>query len=187
MAKTVLSLKITLRGSKPPIWRRLLVPGTMNLHELHNAILATMGWHGGHMHAFDVGGQQYGDANDMDDVKEETRLTLNAIVKSGVKQFVYTYDFGDDWEHRIAIEKSMPTVPGQPYPACVAGKRNGPPDDCGGSWGYADLLEILADPNHPEREERLEWIGVDDFDPEEFSVEDADTALAGCFARKPLT
>jgi hypothetical protein len=182
--KTVVSLKVTLRGSKPPIWRRLLVPGSMNLHDLHLAIQMTMGWHGGHLHAFEASGQQYGDPTDMDDVASERRMTLNNLVKSGVAKFTYTYDFGDDWEHQIVIEKPHPVVAGQAYPACVAGKRNGPPDDCGGIWGYEELLEILANPAHPERAERLEWIGGE-FDPEEFSVEDADTALAGCFERKP--
>ena len=185
MARTVISLKITLHESKPPIWRRILVPGSMHLGELHNAIVAVMDWNGGHLHGFDVGGEQYGDADEMDDVKRESRLTLNAIVKSGATKFIYTYDFGDDWEHRIVIEKSLPAVPGQLYPACVAGKRNAPPDDVGGIWGYMELLAILADPNHPERDERLEWLGAE-FDPEAFSVEDADTALAGCFERKAL-
>ncbi len=182
-ADGVVSLKVTLKGTKPPVWRRLLVPGSMTLGDLSEAILAAMGWIGGHLHAFDVDGRQYGDRATTDDVADENRLTLNGVRKSGVTRFRYTYDFGDDWEHTVAIEKTEAPVAGQAYPACVAGARNCPPEDCGGVWGYAELLEILADPDHPEREERLEWVG-DDFDPEEFDVSTADRMLAARFNRK---
>jgi len=104
------------------------------------------------------------------------------VLKSGVKRFGYDYDFGDNWEHIVAVEKTFAPVAGQTYPACVDGKRNCPPEDCGGVWGYAELLEILADPAHPEREERLEWLG-EDFDPEEFDVSVADRRLAARFKR----
>jgi Plasmid pRiA4b ORF-3-like protein len=182
-ADRVLTLKVTLKGTKPPIWRRILVPESMTLGRLGEAILAAMGWIGGHLHAFDVGGRDYGDPATTDEVADERRATLKALLESGVKRFGYTYDFGDGWEHTIAIEKTEALVPGQAYPACVAGARNCPPEDCGGPWGYAELLEILADPNHPEREERLEWLGGD-FDPEQFDVAQADKRLAARFKRK---
>ena len=182
-ADGVVSLKVTLKGTKPPIWRRLLVPGSMTLGNLSEAILTAMGWIGGHLHAFDIDGRQYGDRATTDDVADENRLTLNGMRKSGVRRFSYTYDFGDDWEHTVAIEKTEAAVAGQAYPACVAGARNCPPEDCGGVFGYAELLEILADPDHPEREERLEWVG-EDFDPEEFDVSIADGRLAARFNRK---
>ena len=182
-ADTIVSLKITLKGTKPPIWRRLLVPGTMTLGDLSEALLAAMGWTGGHLHAFDVGGRQYGDPATTDEVADENRLTLSGVLKSGVKRFGYDYDFGDNWEHVVAVEKTFAPVAGQTYPSCVDGKRNCPPEDCGGVWGYAELLAILADPAHPEREERLEWIG-EDFDPEEFDVARAGKRLAAQFKRK---
>lgn len=184
MAKTVVSLKITLHGSKPPIWRRLLMPGAMTLHDLHEAIQAAMGWDGGHLHAFDLNGTAYGDPDAENDFADSSAMTLDRAVKSGATKFTYTYDFGDDWEHRIVVEKPQAVVPGQLYPACVAGKRACPPDDCGGMPGYEELLAILANPKHPEHRDRLAWLG-DGFDPEEFSVEDADTMVAGCFDRKP--
>ncbi len=182
-AKSIISLKVTLRGSKPPIWRRLLMPGIATLGELHMAIQVAMGWENCHLHDFSVGHVRYGDTDNTDDVVDENRMTLNRMVKSGVTRFTYTYDFGDDWEHGIVIEKPPLSAEGKSSPACVAGKRNCPPEDCGGIWGYQDLLGILADPAHPDHEERLEWIGGE-FDPEAFSVEDADAALAGCFNRK---
>ena len=106
-ADSIVSLKVTLKGTKPPVWRRLLVPGTMTLGALSEAILTGMGWMGGHLHAFEVGGRQYGDPATTDDVADENRLTLNGVLKSGVKRFGYDYDFGDNWEHIVAVEKTL--------------------------------------------------------------------------------
>lgn len=184
-AKGVLSLKVTLRNTKPPIWRRILVPGSMTLADLHIAIQIVMGWHACHLHEFDVAGERYGDPSTTDEVADERRLTLNIVVKAGITRFAYTYDFGDDWEHAILIEKAPPAHAATAYPACIAGKRNCPPEDSGGTWGYAELLEILADPAHPQHEEQLEWLGCS-FDPEAFSVADADTLLGAGFRRKGL-
>jgi hypothetical protein len=178
-----ISLKITLRNVKPPIWRRILVTGGMTLGDLHVAIQVVMGWQNGHMHAFDVDGQQYGERGSLEDAADENRLSLNVLVKSGVNRFRYTYDFGDDWEHDILLEKAPPPKDVKAFPACVAGKRNCPPEDCGGPWGYADLLAVLADPNHAEHDEQREWID-ENFDPEAFSVADADARLAQAFRRE---
>ncbi len=181
-SKSVVSLKVTLHGTKPSVWRRLLMPGGMTLGDLHHAIQAAMGWHDSHLHTFDIDGRQYGDRHQVDDVAEEHRLTLNGLVKSGIARFTYTYDFGDNWQHMVAIEKTQPAIEGKSYPACVAGARNCPPEDCGGSWGYQHLLEVLADPAHPEHAEQIEWIG-EEFDPNKFAVEIADAMLAARFNR----
>ena len=181
--KSIVSLKVALRGTRPPVWRRLLMPGTMTLADLHQAIQAAMGWEDCHLHAFDIAGRQYGDRHAVDDVTDEKRPTLNSLVKSGVARFTYTYDFGDNWEHTVVIEKRPPPLGPTSYPTCVAGKRNCPPEDCGGPWGYEELLQILADPAHPERAERLEWLG-EDFDPEDFSIPMANAALTARFNRK---
>ena len=180
--KTVVALKVTLRDVKPPVWRRLLLPGTMTLADLHEAIQAAMGWHGGHLHAFDVAGRQYGDPRTIDDVADETKLTLNSLLKSGVARFTYTYDFGDNWEHQVLIEQPQPALDAGRYPACIAGRRNCPPEDCGGPWGYAELLAAIADPAHPEHADQRAWLG-EDFDPEEFDVDAADADIANRFGR----
>ncbi len=182
-ANSIISLKVTLRSTKPPIWRRLLAPANMTLADLHDVIQVAMGWDGGHLHVFDIDGRSYGDRASVDDVADENRLTLGGVRKSGVARFGYTYDFGDDWEHAITIEKTLPAAEGTTYPACIAGKRACPPEDCGGPWGYQELLEIIADPAHPERAERLEWLD-EDFDPEDFSLEAVNTRLAGRFGHK---
>lgn len=178
----IIQLKVTLRGVKPPVWRRLLMPGTMTLGQLHTAIQAAMGWRDCHLHVFDIGGEPFGDRRSVDDVADEKRPTLNGLLRSSVVRFGYTYDFGDDWEHTIAFEKSELTVEGEAYPACIGGKRNCPPEDCGGAWGYEHLLAILADPNHPEHADQLDWIG-EEFDPNEFNPERANTALAARFGK----
>jgi hypothetical protein len=179
---SVISLKVTLRGTRPSVWRRILMPGGMTLGDLHRAIQAAMGWEDCHLHAFDIGGRQYGDRRSVDDVADEDRLMLNGLLKSGMTRFAYTYDFGDNWEHAVLIEKTLPTNPAIAYPACVAGKRNCPPEDCGGPWGYQHLLEVLANPAHPEHAEQSEWLG-EEFDPEEFSSAIADATLAARFDR----
>ena len=177
-----LSLKVTLRDIRPPVWRRIAMQGTMTLEDLHLAIQAVMGWGNCHLHDFDAGGEQYGDPGTTDDVANERRMTLNRLVKSGINRFRYTYDFGDDWEHDVLIEKAPPANDAKAFPACLAGKRNCPPEDCGGAGGYAELLGILANPAHPNRAEQLDWLGGA-FDPEAFSVADADAALAAVFER----
>ena len=179
----VVALKITLNGLRPPIWRRVLVPGSMNLGTLSEVILAAMGWHGGHMHDFTVAGRDHGERGTLEDVADESRLTLNGIIKMGVKRFTYTYDMGDNWEHVVTIEKTQPADPAQLHPRCIDGARNCPPEDSGGVWGYAELIEILADPQHPERAERLEWIDEDDFDPEAFDLASINLHLAAVAKR----
>jgi hypothetical protein len=179
----VISLKVTLKGMKPPVWRRLLMPGGTTLRDLHRAILAAMGWGGGHLHLFDIDGREYGDRRDTDDVADENRLTLNGLLRSGVARFGYVYDFGDNWQHAILIERTMPASDAIPCPACVDGRRACPPDDCGGPWGYRDLLEVLADPARPQHAEQREWVG-EDFDPEAFDVTAADASVAALFNRR---
>ncbi|MER9655783.1 plasmid pRiA4b ORF-3 family protein [Mesorhizobium sp. M0152] len=174
---------MTLRGVKPPVWRRLVMPGTMTLGDLHEAIQAAMGWHDCHLHAFDVEGEQFGDRHSVDDVADENRVSLNGLLRSPVVRFAYIYDFGDNWQHAIAFEKSEPAVERGAYPVCIAGKRNCPPEDCGGVWGYQEMLAILADPSHPQYAERVEEFG-DEFDPDEFALDVTNAALASRFRMK---
>ncbi len=134
---SIVSLKVTLRDVRPPIWRRLLVPARMPLGDLHHVIQAAMGWEDAHLHVFDIAGRQYGDPHEVDEAADEAWLTVGGVLRSGVSRFSYTYDFGDDWEHSIVIEGKRPPVDGHVYPACVAGRRNCPPEDCGGGWAVA--------------------------------------------------
>lgn len=170
-AGPVYQLKITLRDIRPPVWRRVQVKDC-TLLQLHNIIQTCMGWDGYHLHAFDIGGVQYAepDPDGMMECEDERRVRLSQIVDGGFKKFTYTYDFGDNWDHVIQVEKTLPAEAGVRYPRCVTGKRACPPEDCGGPWGYAELLEALTDPNHERHEELLDWVGGE-FDPEAFDVD----------------
>jgi hypothetical protein len=183
-AEQVISLKVTLRGIRPPIWRRLEVPSRLSLGGLHDAIQAAMGWGGHHLYMFDVAGRSYGDPAAVDDVADDSRLTVGGVMEAGVRRFTYTYDFGDDWEHDIVIEAKKAAVDGRRYPACTAGKRNCPPDDCGGVWGYRDLLAALANPSRSEAREWSEWMELG-FDPEQFSIETVDARIGARLKSQP--
>jgi hypothetical protein len=172
-ATAFVHLKVTLQYIRPLIWRRLRLPDTTNLGDLSQIIQAAMGWDGGHLHAFEIGGEQFGDPSITDFVRNERKTTIKSLRRDGVHRFGYTYDFGDSWEHDILIEKKGPSPDAPAGAACVAGKRNCPPEDCGGPPGYDALLAALADPENPESREVLEWADGD-YDPEEFSLEVAD-------------
>ena len=168
---SVYRIKVTLRHVAPPVWRRIEVPADIRLGKLHNVLQAVMGWTDSHMHAFRLGMEQYGTlSREFPDMfKNERTVPLDQIVAVG-KKLIYEYDFGDGWEHEMKIEKVLAAEAGKRYPTCLDGKRACPPDDCGGPWGYARLLEVLRDPKHEEHEEMAEWIG-EDFDPEAFDLD----------------
>jgi hypothetical protein len=178
----IYQLKITLKYSQPPIWRRVQVPNTITLATLHRVIQNVMGWEDCHMHHFKVGKTYYGisypdDFDGITTTKDEKQVTLGTIVSKPKAKFVYEYDFGDSWEHEILLEKILSPEPGVQYPVCITGKRACPPEDCGGVWGYANLLGVLQNPTHPEHEEMLEWLGSS-FDPEAFDTEAVNRALS---------
>jgi Plasmid pRiA4b ORF-3-like protein len=168
----IYQLKVTLQDTRPPIWRRLQVRGDTTLGKLHRIIQEAMGWFDGHLHQFIVGQTYYGvpDPDDLSEVKNEKRITLNQIVSRPKQRFIYEYDFGDGWEHTIIIEKILEPASGVRYPICLDGARACPPEDCGGTGGYEHFLEAITDPQHEDHDEMLEWIGSE-FDPEEFDVD----------------
>ena len=176
-------IKVTLPGTRPPIWRRLLVPASLTLEQLHDVLQIAMGWEDCHMHEFRIGQQRYGTSDPMERVfggsrtaSERAARLFNVLDRAGTKA-AYTYDFGDSWEHRIVVEKRLAPEPGRAYPACLAGERHGPPEDCGGIPGFYNLLEAISDPKHEQHEELLDWLG-DGFDLEAFSVDEVNRRLA---------
>jgi tetratricopeptide (TPR) repeat protein len=179
-AGAVYQLKVTLKWTSPPIWRRLVVRADTRLSKLHDILQVAMGWHYCHLHQFTVGRREIGvpDLDDWADVEDERRVRLADVASREKARFRYQYDFGDDWEHDIVVEKILPADPRGHYPVCVAGRRACPPEDVGGAWGYADFLEALQDPKHREHKERLEWVGGT-FDPESFNLDSVNAALRG--------
>jgi len=177
-AQSVYQLKVTLMGIRPPIWRRIQVTGDTTLATMHRILQVVMGWTDSHLHQFVADGTYYGVPNLQDayEVKSESRPRLGELVAAPKDGFRYEYDFGDNWQHEILLEKILPPEPGVRYPIALAGMRATPPEDVGGTFGYADFLEAIGDPNHPEHEELLEWVGGS-FDPEAFELEEVNRAL----------
>lgn len=173
----IYQFKITLKYTKPKIWRRIQVPEKYNFEELHFAIQNSMGWEDCHLHKFeminpktcqkDIISMLGEDDENFDDHIPEHKAKIAKYFLFPKDKAIYEYDFGDGWEHEIVLEEILPSVLGVKYPQCLAGKMACPPEDCGGVGGYEYLLEIIADPNHAEYDERIEWLG-DDFNPEEF-------------------
>jgi len=167
--------KITLLDIKPSIWRRIQVPDC-TLAELHEYIQAAFGWENYHLHQFEINGVEYGQpashGDDFDMDEDETQVLLSKLLPKSAKRsrWIYEYDFGDGWRHEVLF-KGFPNDPKTKYPLCLEGKRACPPEDCGGAWGYADYLAAIADPQHDQHEEMLEWRGP--FDPEAFDAKTA--------------
>src|SRR4029079_6241517 len=145
------------------------------LDKLHEHIQTAMGWTNSHLHHFHLGKQLYGNPELMQEnfnelgYKNATTHKLSAIVPKSGKRFTfrYEYDFGDSWEHEIVVEKIADSAPGVRYPVCLAGERACPPEDCGGVWGYAELIEAIGNKQPESHEDLLEWLG-ESFDPEAF-------------------
>ncbi len=181
LSRMIYRLRITFAEVEPAIWRVVEV-ADCSLGELHTVIQITMGWENSHMHQFIVDGKYFGQAtsDDLDlEVEDEDGIRLSQIFTGKKKpRVVYEYDFGDSWQHVIALEKTLEPEPKIKYPRCVEGARACPPEDCGGIWGYADFLEAMADPRHENHRDLKEWIGGK-FDAEKFSVAVVNRELKG--------
>jgi hypothetical protein len=176
----IYQMKLTLKGSKPPIWRRIQVPGDVTLAGLHDILQALMDWWGYHLHLFQVGDTSYGVPHPdyTIDMVDERKVRLNEVADEG-SRFVYEYDFGDSWEHVLQVEKVLEPEPGQAYPVCIKGRRAAPPEDSGGIWNYNYYVEAMENPEHPGYpgdDEFLEWVG-DEFDPAAFDLDEVNHAL----------
>jgi hypothetical protein len=185
----IYQIKVTLLGTDPPIWRRLLVPADLTLEQLHDVLQRAMGWEDCHMHEFRIGQQRFGKPDPMEQAfggprtANERMARLSSVLGRVATKAMYTYDFGDSWEHQIVVEKRLAPELGRAYPACLAGDRHGPPEDCGGIPGFYNLLEAISDPEHEQHEELLDWLG-DVFDPEAFSVAEVNRRLAALQRRR---
>lgn len=176
----ILRFKVQLRNIEPAIWRCIEVPASYSFWDLHVAIQDAMGWLDCHLHVFRVQDQRaraeveigIPDPEPFDGMPEVLpgwRIPVAQYLADIGHRAQYDYDFGDAWEHDLVLEEVSTRLPKTTYPRCVAGARACPPEDCGGPGGYADLLETLADPDDPEHESMLEWLGgpydAEAFDP----------------------
>jgi len=171
-ANTIFQIKVFLKYSKPPIWRRVLVRSDTRLDQMHEIIQAVMDWDDSHLHQFIIDDEYYGyhPFANAPDLLDSRKFELSDFMGKEGDKFIYEYDFGDSWEHILLLEKILPAEAGVHYPTCTAGERACPPEDIGGMWGYDEFLEALADPDHEMYEEYIDWV-EDEFDPEAFDLE----------------
>ncbi|MDY0215759.1 MAG: plasmid pRiA4b ORF-3 family protein [Bacteroidales bacterium] len=181
-----IQLKIQLNNiSNPAVWRRVLVPADFTFEDLHSVIQISFGWEFAHLYQFSPKG--YGSEptiapnSDIDwdepDLNAE-KTKLKKIFTTEKQTYTYIYDFGDDWIHKITVEKILKEK--IKSPKCIKGQGKCPPEDCGGPWGYLDMLETLSNPKNEEYEERREWLGLSDDEPwdvNEFEMEDVNVML----------
>lgn len=176
-------LKVTLKWSKPEIWRRVVVREEMTLEQLHWVLQLAMGWTNSHLHLFRAGVKNYGvpdpDYGEMgSEMLNEKRYTVADLTEGGKKTFLYEYDFGDSWTHEVKVEKVLPPDAGFEHPVCLGGENACPPEDCGGIPGYYRFVEIMGNPKDPEHGEMKEWHGGE-WDAAEFDVNWVNRELKG--------
>ncbi len=176
--RSIYQLKVTLKYSSPPIWRRLQIASTDSLEDVHIALQIVMGWTNNHLHQFVKDRVCYGipDEDFPSDMLDETDYRLDQLLKKEKDTLMYEYDFGDGWMHDVVLEKILPFKTDIKLPVCLKGSRACPPEDVGGVPGYEMFLEAIADPSHPEHEDMLEWIGGD-FDPGQFNLAEVNDLL----------
>ena len=189
-------LRIELVGSAPPIWRRLSLPGEVTLDRVHDILQAAFGWTNSHLHRFSPTDDRYGpspivtqyDLDEGDTGILEGTVRLDQFVGRVGDSFWYTYDFGDDWEHRIVVESVSELDPGDAGPRCVAGERMGPPEDSGGIHSYEHALDVYRTPGHADAEdlaEFFEWLGSD-AEPTPFDPAAADRSVREAAQARPM-
>jgi hypothetical protein len=176
--RSIYQLKVTLKRTCPPVWRRLQVASTDSLEDVHIGIQIVMGWANDHLHQFMKDRVCYGmsDEDFPSDMLDEVDFRLDQVLKKEKDTLIYEYDFGDSWEHTVVLEKILPFDKDVTLPVCLKGSRACPPEDIGGVGGYEIFLKIIADPSHPEYEDMLEWVD-EDFNPEYFDLAEVNDLL----------
>ncbi len=171
-------LKIAIKNAKPPIWRRVIVPAGITFSQLSMILNKVMGWSGYHLFEFEFYHLELRLIEDAEEFAEdgygpfdylEARDTFIREYLEENEWFTYTYDLGDDWQHRVTIEKVISDYAND-YPQVLKYKGDCPVEDCGGIYGYYDCLEIISDKSHPDYEERLAWMKSQGY-PDEYDME----------------
>ncbi|WP_224389088.1 plasmid pRiA4b ORF-3 family protein [Pseudonocardia sp. ICBG1293] len=180
----IFRIEITLVEVEPAVYRVVEVPGDATLAVLHQVIQEAMGWENSHLHEFTINQDCYSipdpdwdPAGDLGDrTLDEGATTLARVLTLG-QEADYVYDFGDNWHHTLTVTALITAEPGVRYPRCIDGHGACPPEDVGGAFGYAEFLDALADPHHPEHADRVHWWGSDQYDPHHFDLDATNTAL----------
>jgi hypothetical protein len=188
---SVYYLRVTLEDSKPAIWRDILVPNDLTLEGLHYVIQAVMGWGNCHRHQFIAENviytndllhnedDEYGllDGEDLEKQdRSEKKYTVAHLLSKEDDTIIYEYDLGDSWTHQVKLKKILPVDANAHQPRCIKGEKACPPEDCGGIWGYTDMLDTLRNTEHSENTQILAWFG-EDFNPDHFDIEAVNRTL----------
>jgi hypothetical protein len=174
-------LRIELEDIEPLIWRRVAVRTSVNLKVLHSVIQAAMGWLDCHLWEFEANERKYSMLIP-DDSEWNRRITnaattkLSALLTTGMREMGYLYDMGDNWQHRIIVEKLKAIEPGI-YPQFLGGERRCPPEDCGGIPGYYEFLDNIASKQSKKRKATLDWYGGP-YVPDDIGEQQIITALS---------
>lgn len=171
MSEPIVRLRIELEGTQPLVWRKLDIPLSTTLATLHELIQAAMGWWDYHLYEFVIDDRVYGVPSPDDELYERKvykakALRLATLMERDMRQFLYIYDFGDNWRHRISLGEIRQGDAGIEYPCFIAGARRAPPEDVGSIQGFEAFLEAMANPKHEDHARMLEWYGKR-FDPED--------------------
>lgn len=179
-----LRLKITLEDTIPPVWREVMIPAEFSLAQLHQVVQVAMGWKNSHLHVFALGKRSFSDPEfELDDHPEDERkVHVGELLQEKGASLVYEYDFGDGWLHRILCEEIVTSSAEEAVVRCLNGSQACPPEDSGGPYGYADLLEAREDPDHPGHQDAVDWLGLK-FDPTAFAVDAVNRKLSRLFRK----
>lgn len=182
--KNVLQIKVALKNFKPTIYRTFYFPADGGFLELHAVIQEAMGWDTSHLFAFRKGKDlEIGIPSDDSffgfnrTVLDISKTKLKGILEKEKDTITYLYDFGDSWEHKVDVQKVIPEIELPQLPYCIKGANACPIEDCGGVWGYADILEIMKDEKHPDYEEMNEWYDFKNLKPFEFDIDEVNDNL----------
>jgi pRiA4b ORF-3-like protein len=177
-------VRVDLDGAKPPIWRRLRVPGTLTLGELHDVLQVAFDWDDSHLHTFAAGALTAGDPDDVAEFDlDETEVAISQVAPNPGAKLEYVYDHGDNWTHSIKVEKVEPGEADDPI-ACLDGRRAAPMEDSGGVWGWSERVKAATDPEHPEHCTALDWFDGRVPDLEAFDPKEIDAALRARLSRR---
>jgi len=202
--ETILRIRVHLVDSEPEIWRLLEVDASLRLDQLHQVLQIAMGWENAHLHAFSEAPPYSASPSrkvpaveprrwmarelleDDDRALAERDFTVAQVLSEEGGPLFYEYDFGDGWVHRIDLIETVAKMPVDPAARLIRGERRGPLEDSGGIDGYEELIRALADPAHEDHDDLTEWVGEDEFDPDELDTSGINRALTALFtpARK---
>lgn len=156
----IFQLKMTLKGSKPPIWRRVEVRDSMNFYELHQVLQVAFGWGGFLLHGFQikrsngvnldydtsVGPVESDDFGFGDFKYDEKEVLLKEFFKTEKDRVLYIFDYRDNWEHDLVLEKILPELSGLSYPRCTKALRADPSEISRSDYFNTPIVTEEVDP-----------------------------------------